>query len=348
MPQHAVSASQGGFEDLNAADRQGNALPDAHHDAHTFSPPLAGNDVSAFDESLDHSITDAAAHAVDNTEQPRDGNNDNIPSGQALVIMDSSTTIAAAGQSTRPRVSKPAVAIGVLTLLGLGAAAFSYNGLGEPKNIAVPPAQLASVSPSLPEANAIVPVPSAPEATTASIAAAPPPTEVAPAPAATAQPESVLLATPVLEEKTALVAPEATPQPRAALPEPGPALAAAEPAPARAAAELASPPAQEEAPAAAVPPQITPNNLSASTPAQPARSVTPPPAGPARGQFVFVQRPNVNIRNAPSDRGQIIGIAQFGGRFVVARSDGEWVQVAQGPWRGWIKSRFLSARLPRG
>jgi hypothetical protein len=37
----------------------------------------------------------------------------------------------------------------------------------------------------------------------------------------------------------------------------------------------------------------------------------------------------------------------MGGRFIVAGREGEWVQVAQGPWRGWIHQRFLGLRLPR-
>lgn len=339
MPQHAVSASQDRVEDENAVDRQGNALPDAHHEPHTFSPPLAGNDVAAFDNMVDHPISDAVAqHAGDGSEKPQDGNNDNLPSGRALVILDGSGAIAAAGQNARTNVSRPVVVIGVLTLLGLGAAAFSYNGLAEQKETSTSQAQLASVPASLPEANTIVPLRSAPETNTVSLAAASPLPEVAPAAAATAQPESALTA-PAPQEITAAVAAEPAPQPSAVLPEPIPARAAVEPA---------SAPAQEETPAATLAPQITPSNLASTTAAQPARSVTPLPTGPGRGQFVFVQRPNVNIRNAPSDRGQIIGIAQFGGRFVVARSDGEWVQVAQGPWRGWINQRFLGPRLPRG
>jgi hypothetical protein len=339
MPQHAVSASPGPFQNLNAADRQGDASPDAPHDVHTFSPPLAGNDVSAFDEALDHRISEAAAPAASHDiETLQDGNNDNIPSARALVILDSSTAIAAAGPSARTNMGRAVTILGLLTVLGLGAAAFSYNGLSEPKNISAPQQQLASVAPSVTETNTIAPVPSA-ETNPASTVAPVLPSEAASVSAATAPTRSVLPPAPVPEEKLALVTPEPAPRPSAALPESTPTRVAAEPP---------SIPAQEATSAAAVAPQIAPNNQPPATAAQPAPSVTPPPPSPGRGQFVFVQRPNVNIRNAPTDRSPIIGVAQFGGRFVVARSDGEWVQVAHGPWRGWINSRFLGSRLPRG
>jgi hypothetical protein len=337
MPGHAVSASQAYFEDANGADTEVSASSNAQHDGDTFSPPLVGNDVSGCSEAIDDRISAVAARAAGyNGEKPQDGNNDNIPRDRALVIVSSSSDIAAAGQSSRRNGSRPFVLAGVLTLLGLGAAGFSYNSIaGQKENLATQ-AQLASVPAALPETNRIEPPSSASETNTGSLAAAAPLPQPAPAP--TAQPESISVPALVPEEKTAAVTPEPAPQPSAALPEPAAIRAAAEPAPQ---------PAQEETAPAPGAPQITPNNITAPSPAQAARSVTPS-AGPARGQFVFVQRPNVNIRNAPSDRGLIIGIAQIGGRFVVARSDGEWVQVAQGPWRGWINSRFLASRLPRG
>jgi hypothetical protein len=350
MPQHATSANQDNeipAEEVKAAERPGN--PFLREDAQTCSPPLAGNDISAAIDADAAPLLEAAA-VIPSGEDYREGNNDNVPSG-ALVVVDNSAALFATAQPARVRLSKPVAAAAVLAVLGLGVGVFAYSGSGERTPISPPRMQLASVpaasaantaAPSaLPAApNTNMPLPSAPETNTISVAAAPPASEAAPAAMETAQPQSILPPVAALkEEKTAAVAPELTPQPSAALPEPAPALATTVPA---------SPPAQEESPTAAAAPQITPNQLSPATPAQPARSVTSPPAGPARGQFVFVQRPNVNIRNAPSDRSPVIGIAQFAGRFVVARSDGEWVQVAQGPWRGWINQRFLAPRLPRG
>ena len=43
--------THGRFEDVTAADREGSALPDGQQNVHTFSPPIAGNDVSAIEEA---------------------------------------------------------------------------------------------------------------------------------------------------------------------------------------------------------------------------------------------------------------------------------------------------------
>jgi hypothetical protein len=59
--------------------------------------------------------------------------------------------------------------------------------------------------------------------------------------------------------------------------------------------------------------------------------------------IVFLQRPGVNIRSAPSANGRVLGAAPKGTRFKVTNREGDWVQVESDRFRGWIKSQFLAA-----
>jgi hypothetical protein len=347
MPQHAVSAGQDQVEDAIADQGPKSALPACSDDAYTFSPPLAGNDVSSAEpENAAPLPPEPVAKEAAVDERP-DGSNDNIPSDRALVVPESCALVVPVTRSTRPWAAKSAAAIGVLAVLGVGVAAFSYLGSAEPKKGSPPRMELASVPPLLPQAEARAPQPSAAETNTRSIAVAPQPETIPTASAeSAAQPEPTVPPPPAPELTAPL--PENTVQPQSA---PAPRAEAVAP---RAIAETPPRPATEPRiaalpnPEAPRPPAPIPNQPSAEAPPPASsRSVALSPPALGRGQVAFVQRPGVNIRNAPAHDGEILGSAQMGGRFIIAGREGEWVQVAQGPWRGWIHQRFLGPRLPR-
>ena len=62
---------------------------------------------------------------------------------------------------------------------------------------------------------------------------------------------------------------------------------------------------------------------------------------------VFLQRPGVNIRTAPSATSIVFGNAPKGTRFKITNRAGEWVQVEGGRWKGWVNSQFLAANKPQ-
>lgn len=345
MPQHAVSTSQGQIEGRNAADAPD--ITEMPQEALTCSPPIAGNDISADIEGKEPDLfaKAEAASETGSSEEARDGSNDNLPLG-ALVVAATPAHIIAS-EPTRGRLTKTVAAVGALALLGLGAGVFAYSGSGEQKKIAPLRTELAAIPNSAPDASTSASLSSASEKNTGSIAALPAAPEPAPAAPAAVQPEPALpaaaLPPPANAEERAAAPPAAAPPQRAA------AVASAQPI----AGPVTAPPARapETSRTAAIPNPPPPQNGSpfADTPPRPPIGLPPSAvAGPARGQIVFVQRPGVNIRNAPSQSGQIVGAAQMGGQFMVAGRDGEWVQVQQGPWRGWINQRFLGPRLPRG
>ena len=49
--------------------------------------------------------------------------------------------------------------------------------------------------------------------------------------------------------------------------------------------------------------------------------------------IVFVQRPGVNIRSAPSTNGRVLGTAPKGARLTVTNREGEWMQVESDQFR---------------
>ena len=344
MPQHAISARQDPVEDGKAGEGQHNTLPARHEDAYTFSPPLAGNDISAaLDEKIDPLPPEPATAETAVAERP-DGSNDNIPSHRALVVPENSVPIPAIRQSAPAWRSKP-----MAVIAALAAAAFSVIGFAEQKKVSPVRMELASVPPSIPVAEARTAQASAPEADIR-LSAAPPAAEAVPVTPAEspAQPE------PIPPPPAAPESAAALPQPETLQPSTAPAAPPEAVAP-RAITETVPPRSTAESRIAAIPNAEIPRP-PAAIPHQPSSTMSPPPpparssaqsSGLARGQVAFVQRPGVNIRNAPSQNGEIVGSAQMGGRFIVARREGEWVQVAQGPWRGWIHERFLAPRLPR-
>ena len=151
-------------------------------------------------------------------------------------------------------------------------------------------------------------------------------------------------------------------------------------APAPAPAPWPDPPAQSTPPASAERPAAAPPPLaerSAAAPPPPAerpaaapppsaeRPAAPPPAGTPQGapprsqaavqnpapaarnpEFLFLQRPGVNIRSAPSPTGRVVGSAPKGTRFEVTNRQGEWIEVNGGRLKGWISERFLGASAP--
>jgi hypothetical protein len=61
---------------------------------------------------------------------------------------------------------------------------------------------------------------------------------------------------------------------------------------------------------------------------------------------VFLQRPGVHIRSAPSTNGRVLATVPKGARFKVTNREGDWVQVENDRFSGWIRSRFLAANEP--
>jgi len=64
-------------------------------------------------------------------------------------------------------------------------------------------------------------------------------------------------------------------------------------------------------------------------------------------EFVFLQRPGVNIRSEPSTNGRVLGTARKGARLKVTIREGDWMRVESGRLKGWINSQFLATNEPR-
>jgi len=90
-------------------------------------------------------------------------------------------------------------------------------------------------------------------------------------------------------------------------------------------------------------------DTSKVVPAAPSRTDTPRPtvSSSQKPDTVFLQRPGVHIRFAPSTNAGVVGKAPKGMRFRVTNREGDWVQVESDQFRGWIKSQFLAANKPR-
>ena len=72
-------------------------------------------------------------------------------------------------------------------------------------------------------------------------------------------------------------------------------------------------------------------------------AVTPQTTSAAQNlDFVFLQRPGVNIRSAPSGNAPVLGSAPKGTRFTATSREGDWVQVENTRLKGWISSQFLA------
>ena len=64
-------------------------------------------------------------------------------------------------------------------------------------------------------------------------------------------------------------------------------------------------------------------------------------------ELVFLQRPGVNIRSAPTGKAPVLGTAPRGTQFTATGREGDWVQVENTRWKGWINSQFLAPDKPQ-
>lgn len=71
-----------------------------------------------------------------------------------------------------------------------------------------------------------------------------------------------------------------------------------------------------------------------------------PSAVPPHRKLVFLQRPGVNIRSGPAGNTAVLGTAPKGTQFTVTSQEGDWVQVENPRWKGWINSQFLAPKRP--
>ena len=77
-------------------------------------------------------------------------------------------------------------------------------------------------------------------------------------------------------------------------------------------------------------------------------AVTPQTTSAAQNpDLVFLQRPGVNIRSAPSGNAPVLGTAPRGTRFTATSREGDWVQVENTRLKGWINSQFLAPNEPQ-
>jgi hypothetical protein len=70
-------------------------------------------------------------------------------------------------------------------------------------------------------------------------------------------------------------------------------------------------------------------------------------SAPQAQDLVFLQRPGVNIRSAPSGNAPVLGTAPKGMRFTARSREGDWVQVESAGLKGWINSQFLAPNKPQ-
>jgi Bacterial SH3 domain len=100
--------------------------------------------------------------------------------------------------------------------------------------------------------------------------------------------------------------------------------------------------------ASVVPSADSPPSIAAGASPQVAPgAVTPQTAfGAQNGDPVFLQRPGVNIRSAPSGNAAVLGTVPRGTQFTVSSRNGDWVQVENARLKGWINSQFLGPNKP--
>lgn len=100
------------------------------------------------------------------------------------------------------------------------------------------------------------------------------------------------------------------------------------------------------------PANVSPRPVVGSAPQGPTAATTKsaairqPIAAPMDKNFLFLQRPGVNVRSSPSPTGTVVGSARKGTRFKVTNREGDWVQVESGSLKGWINTRFLGREEP--
>jgi hypothetical protein len=101
-----------------------------------------------------------------------------------------------------------------------------------------------------------------------------------------------------------------------------------------------------------VPPRSPPAPVT-GRPGAPPQTANPAPQNgdvtnlPSRNpEVLFVHRPGVNVRSAPSRTGRVVGTARKGTRFEVTNRRGRWVEGNSGRIKGWISDRFLASNAP--
>ena len=97
---------------------------------------------------------------------------------------------------------------------------------------------------------------------------------------------------------------------------------------------VAAPPGRSVEPPLDISPNAGPRNTAAIAPA-------------SEEAVLFLQRPGVNIREAPSLTAKLVGTAPIGTRFQVTNRHDAWVEVESGRLKGWISGRFLGPEKPQ-
>jgi hypothetical protein len=92
----------------------------------------------------------------------------------------------------------------------------------------------------------------------------------------------------------------------------------------------------------------SPGAVAASLTAASPQAVTPQTTSTAQNpDLVFLQRPGVNIRSAPSSNAPVLGTAPRGTQFTATGREGDWVQVENTRLKGWINSQFVAPDKPQ-
>ena len=104
--------------------------------------------------------------------------------------------------------------------------------------------------------------------------------------------------------------------------------APAVPEPSRQASDAVPSPAVPAAPSVEASPRVAPSVVTPTT------------------ELLFLQRPGVNIRSAPSGNAPVLGTAPKGTQFTATKREGDWVQVESPRGSGWISSQFLAPNKP--
>ena len=94
-------------------------------------------------------------------------------------------------------------------------------------------------------------------------------------------------------------------------------------------------------------PDNPPSIAAGASPQVAPGAVTPQTTSAAQNRdLVFLQRPGVNIRSAPSGNAPVLGTAPSGTQFTATSREGDWVEVENTRWKGWINSQFLAPNKP--
>jgi uncharacterized protein YraI len=95
-------------------------------------------------------------------------------------------------------------------------------------------------------------------------------------------------------------------------------------------------------------PNVPASLTAAASPQVAASAVTPQTTSTAQNpELVFLQRPGVNIRSAPTGNAPVLGTAPRGTQFTATGREGDWVEVENTLWKGWINSQFLAPDKPQ-